>query len=92
MHTYRHDCCDSYDNKSTYAIFEQILMVDPIFLDMQRQPIELPCRAYVYSSCLTEWIYVTVYQYDSTAPAAICSLQNGEKPVSTSLRACVVTR
>ena len=62
---------------------KQILsMVDavmcPICLDMLHQPIELPCRAYVCSSCLKEWIRVTVrlkcpccYSVTSLQPAEL---------------------
>ena len=88
VHTNRHHGCDRPPAIITKVLVlsvstKQILsMVDavkcPICLYMLHQPIELPCHAYVCSSCLKEWIRVTVglkcpccYSVTSLQPAEL---------------------
>ena len=88
VHTNRHHGCDRPPAIITKVLVlsvstKQILsMVDavkcPICLYMLRQHIELPCHANVCSSCLKEWIRVTVrlkcpycYSVTSLQPAEL---------------------
>ena len=88
VYTNRHHGCDRPPAIITKVLVlsvstKQILsMVDavkcPICLYMLHQHIELPCHAYVCSSCLKEWIRVTVrlkcpccYSVTSLQPAEL---------------------
>ena len=88
VHTNRHHGCDrppaiitkvlvlSVSKKQILSMFDAVKC--PICLYMLHQPIELPCHAYICSSCLKVWIRVTVrlkcpccYSVTSLQPAEL---------------------